>query len=174
VVGICQGQQCFNDDDCPGGQWCVMGLCVQFCFSDADCDENYICVNYFCEYDPCADVTCPPGMECDNGQCVGGGTGGQGDLCQSLDGCDPGLDCLIFSPTSQAGYCSARCDCMNGTGCPAGDPPSMCMFGDGNDPPVTCWCGYDCPSTSPRRDCPNGGAGWHCEEYFGFWYCVPD
>jgi len=193
VNGICQGQQCFSDPDCPSGQWCIMGFCVQACLDDSYCPENYRCDNFFCVYDPCADVYCPPGMECQDGQCVqprecyndwdcppglhctpqgqcvGGADGQQGDFCDpTTGGCAEGLDCLLFGDQYMHGFCADQCDCSGGgSGCPA---PSICLWTDQS----TCWCGYTCYSNDPFQDCPNGGAGWHCEAISGVSVCMPD
>jgi len=72
-ISICIGQLpnppgggiCNNDKDCPGGFYCVGGICVQRPCT-AGCEPGQICWAGFC-YEPCnpsAPEPCPDGFEC--------------------------------------------------------------------------------------------------------------
>lgn len=81
LVGSCADMcgECFEDDDCRGGDVCVEGLCLE-CERDRDCDADETCEDGECERekggpgDPCADDSeCIPETVCFNEFCVGNG-----------------------------------------------------------------------------------------------------
>ena len=78
--------ECIDDADCPNGQVCVDGTCIDAtpiptptpeCTDDNDCPPGQVCVDGMCvEATPtpipeCSDDDdCPPGQVCVNGVCV--------------------------------------------------------------------------------------------------------
>ena len=69
------GNGCTSDDDCPDGQICVNGVCVDGCKTDDDCPGSAICVDGRCvnpdpTYDGCDKTECPDHAECKDGVCL--------------------------------------------------------------------------------------------------------
>lgn len=118
---------CTTSGDCPDGQVCVDGECVDqcpdvACTSDADCGEGCICNDSRCtseecgHEDPCPegkicldgrcveciiDGQCPDGFECVNNQCVP----------KTADPPPPG-NCASYDCSGQT--CGADCVCIGG------------------------------------------------------------
>jgi len=176
--------------DCVTGTGCGASFCSQLCDAQGNCPAGYEaytdaqgncfcipagtctpdCTGRECGDDGCGGScgVCTAPEVCDaSGQCVPAGTGQHGDLCTDDAQCASGL-CLLFTATD--GYCGDICDCSTGAGCPNVSPLPECLWGDGNDPPQTCYCGYQCPNGV--TDCPNNGVGWLCEDY-GIPVCIP-
>ncbi|MBD3390094.1 hypothetical protein GF415_04060 [Candidatus Micrarchaeota archaeon] len=87
---------CDSDEDCPGDQECVAGICKEpgtpTCEEDEDCSEGQVCIEGFCfESDeiPCESVgDCPSGYECVDGFCKEIEVAGEGPLfCNSNEDC---------------------------------------------------------------------------------------
>ena len=69
--GVCVGQGCASNADCPSGQVCIDGVCVDMpCTDDSDCPPGYICQYGTCVTYDCNDnADCPPGYVCRDGTC---------------------------------------------------------------------------------------------------------
>ena len=69
----CRGGECFDTClgvECPAGQSCEMGLCVDDPCAGRDCAFGAVCEEGVCVDDPCAGVQCPAGEVCDAGMCI--------------------------------------------------------------------------------------------------------
>ncbi|HOX46469.1 MAG TPA: lamin tail domain-containing protein [Myxococcota bacterium] len=166
-------QYCDANGACPAGwepYYDDDGVTCLFCVPTIACTPD--CTGRECGDDGCGGScgSCVAPEVCDaSGQCVPGGAGLPGDLCTDDTQCAGGL-CLMVTATD--GYCGSTCDCNQGTGCDVADPQPICLWGDGQDPPVTCYCGYECPNG--LTDCPNNGVGWQCVDVGGgFMACLP-
>lgn len=153
-------------DDCDVGLICLQtdddgkgGACVSFCTTGMTCDNpNAQCAVYNDGSLPICLVTCDPLLQdCPQGQgcysAAGGGgficfkfsgqagQGMQGDECNYVNACAPGLACLspdtVMGCGAQGGCCSPYCDLNDpnaSDGCQAGE---MCVswFEMGMAPP---------------------------------------
>jgi MYXO-CTERM domain-containing protein len=128
--------ECENDEDCPEGQVCVDGECVEatptntpigFCNDNEDCPEGQVCVNNRC-------VTPTPSPTP-----IG--------YCEDTEDCPIGQVCLnnmCVTPTpspTPIGYCEDNEDCPNGQVC----VNNMCV------------------AVTPTRKKGGGGGGCSCE-----------
>lgn len=127
---------CQRDRECPDGQVCAAGECVDptHCEANIDCAPNEVCADGRCRCVSgcitCASTPeCPSGRTCQNGICVGSdGACTQDDQCrpaqECLDGacipvvpcdinldCEPGLICV-------AGFCDGGVECRGHADCP--------------------------------------------------------
>ncbi len=111
---------CRADDDCPGGQACAEGICVEpaVCAADDDCLGPRLCNDGLC-LDPCAgDAGCPGTRVCVDQRCV------EGDTCFDPTDCAPGRICLdgaCDDPCGPARACPDGLICGEGGRC-AEDP----------------------------------------------------
>ena len=155
ATGNCEKGGCSSDADCPPGQICVDGNCVDGCRSDDDCPDGHICENGKCVPGCRTDEDCPPGQICVDGQCKAG--------CRDDNDCAEGLHCVN-------GECVDRCPdnmvwdgnkCICGNGyievdgvCKEQCPPTPPTGGDGecNDEGDPCYGVY----CLPPRVCVNG------------------
>jgi hypothetical protein len=140
------GDACDNDADCAAGTMCLfvagLGVCRAFCEQDASCaPPGGLCTielalspgtEKWCSdnCDPITTAGCTlPGSKCELLQaadppqpwysvCVTAGTGVQGDPCNSLDDCAPGLGCLTVNSVSS---CHQWCN-VGAPNCPAAAP----------------------------------------------------
>ena len=108
---------CSEDQDCPDGEICHMGVCRQECSTDMDCGLDEICEAGACLLTCSSDDACPNGEICLNGFCQpepnqsdgGDGEDGGGDTCVDQDhdgygkGCALGDDCNDLNNTVHPG-----------------------------------------------------------------------
>ncbi|MFP3949853.1 MAG: EB domain-containing protein, partial [Candidatus Micrarchaeia archaeon] len=161
---------CDSDEDCPGEQECVAGICKEpgtpTCEEDSDCPEGQVCIEEFCfESDeiPCEEtVDCPSGYECVEGFCKEIEPAGQGPLFCSSDGdCPDGEVCqnnACMSPeeadcVEQGGEWNPETqdctiECSDDGDCPDGE---ICHEGECMDP-------SEIPCDPPCK------TGWVCVE----------
>jgi len=105
VEGSCVQGQCTAacggvEFQCPAGQRCERGECVDEACVGVTCPTGQVCQTGQCR-PPCADVVCPLGQVCRAGVCK--------DPCAGVS-CKPGSVCLL-------GACVESCTCR---GCPMG------------------------------------------------------
>ena len=150
------GCPCGDDADCPDGDFCDEGACVD-CRDDADCSpELPVCVDTFCEEcgvaadcddadacttDTCdennecmsADVECPEGETCVDGDCEVTCTADSdcedADVC-TMDACVDGI-CINVEVNCDDGDLCTLDSCDSAVGC-ANDP--LCDAGFECDP----------------------------------------
>ncbi len=154
-------------DDCAEGSMCLdfdldlMGTCQRYCQGSADqpmCEPDQGCLIYFAGvpfcFDKCDPLVqdCPAGEGCYPDEDAPGGTGflclptigsgGPGDLCWLLSGCEPGLFCVTpeFVPgcNENFGCCTPLCDITEQPDpCPGVDPSLACVswYVGGQAPP---------------------------------------
>jgi hypothetical protein len=135
----CSGGHCVEDacldKDCPMGQACKAGACVEPC-SGVVCPQGEECQLGRC-VNPCDGVQCSAGKVCERGLCVSN--------CDCR-GCDDGLEC------GSDGRCSdplcVGVDCGAGQKCSAGECKDLCAG-------VVCPNGGQCLNGS----CQPGGGG---------------
>ncbi len=95
---------CQDNNDCPRGQDCVNGACVEpagdECSNNDQCPEGYACEDGYCRPegtlpDSCnASEDCPAGYYCENHRCYPCDEGNQLPECQAGgDGCETDADC---------------------------------------------------------------------------------
>lgn len=125
-------------DTCAAGALCwIDGLCHPLCTGpDAPCGGGATCVHVDGPAGVCADrcdplmSTCPVGQVCvvpsdDVPVCApdDSGPGGEaGDVCQFVNGCDPGLQCVsqaAFVDCAGSSCCTPFCD-LDAPVCPEG------------------------------------------------------
>ena len=158
--------ECDTDDDCPAGEICDGGRCVEEtpdCVTDEDCPLGEICRDGECIPDPsphlpwCAE--CTSHEECGDSDdlCLGGfidGTSRCGISCESVGGnCGEGNTCYHFDdlpdqciPASMdcSPDCSTDDDCPPGQHCVDGHCTNVCD----PDDPTSCPDGWYCRFTS--------------------------
>ncbi|TNE46812.1 MAG: trypsin-like serine protease [Deltaproteobacteria bacterium] len=124
--------QCTNDTDCPVGQVCQNGTCVNpqqpQCTNDTDCPSGQVCRNGKCETPAppqCTrDSDCPSGQVCRNNKCEQGPPPPQ---CTKDSDCPSGQVCRN-NKCEQAPQCTKDSDCPSGQGCVQGSciPQRQC------------------------------------------------
>ena len=135
-VDLCEGSA--NDPMCPPGTLCtisnagVLILCRSICDPLAqDCPEGQSCLPY-------------SGSE--SFVCLGdysGDAGAFGDLCEYLNGCDPGLACLkpeYVPDCMSGGCCSPFCDTTALNTCPGDGQECIPWFMEGQAPARRAQC----------------------------------
>lgn len=152
----CARQSIENLDDCEDGLTCWGGRCHSFCAMG--CSGGLRCVDAYFGYGVCLE-SCDPlfqgcatsGAGCyltgDRGSCAPSepsGTGADGEMCSSLNGCAPGLQCVPGSSLADCpgtSCCTPFCDlnepdpCSGGETCespypsPASIPPGFDALG---------------------------------------------
>ena len=192
--------ECLSYADCPAGQNCVDGACVDApgceangsceegvcdldtgtcvdCLADAHCPDGYVCEDLTCELgdQPCQGGDCPGGLVCDgaSGLCV---------ECADSDGCAPGSFCSA-DHECQGDICNAgdrTCLAENVMECAADGGAwvliqpcpenSTCLGGACVD-----GCVPDClDETGAQRSCGPDGCGGACGECDALMACVDD
>jgi hypothetical protein len=109
ITGRCKG--CLEDNDCGTGRFCDNELCHNKCQIDQDCQANQICKeNGRCiaRGDCQTNRDCKAGEHCFESKCVGRGK--LGLICQGVNQCDQGQDCVIHD-------CRKDLDCLEGHSC---------------------------------------------------------
>lgn len=116
-------------DDCLPGSFCLDGLCTSICAPESGCaGADEACVEHggvfedrglgLCTRlcDPLSATGCAPAQGCylglGSGQstCHGAGGLGQGQVCEYIDACAPGLGCVLLDPDGARTRCTAMCD----------------------------------------------------------------
>lgn len=146
-------------DDCPVGAMCWdvdpktnQGVCVPFCVGSEDtwvCEDPmrqcFACGDFNnCAWRLCLPVCDPLDQDCPEGQAcywlgnawgcgpdASGDAGANGDPCDFINECDPGLVCLLDS-----GVCSEVCD-LDDMQCAGAIEGQVCLpwYEDGEAPP---------------------------------------
>ncbi len=186
VLRPCFGDECQVHDDCPLGEFCVQGLCLQpnvttadgcqviSCADGAACNEGQKCnpVNLVCEEDlGCqADGDCAAGEKCNvaAGQCEAGCTAATATaICGLKKVCfeDRCVDCVHNSDCGgglqcdvATNLCQSLSSCSSDRDC---EPPLVCNH-------VTKECTVDPGPCLSAEDC---GSDETCELATG--QCVP-
>lgn len=139
-----EGSAVSGIDDCALGSMCFgvdprtnLGECVPMCsgtWDDPQCDAGQHCIQIGLAPVPlCADECNPLAFECTEGDnctpsgdafgCLPpSGSGGQGDPCEVVTGCDPGNVCVVaiaLPECEDANCCTSYCDLAAPT-CPDG------------------------------------------------------
>ena len=118
----CQGDPpgCAGDADCPVGQRCVAGACVEDpgdCVNDGECPGAQVCENGACVPGPAGcvvDGDCGAGGVCEMGVCVGGPLECMGDQdCAANQVCQAGVCVAAPNP----GNCMDDADCGPNENC---------------------------------------------------------
>jgi len=109
---------CAGDDDCPPGQQCDAGICVDVtleCVNDSGCGMDEPCKVYECKGNACVQtqslvngVSCGVGKVCEQGECV------------DDDTCKGAADCIDLDPCTGDSCVGGEClheGLPNGTTC---------------------------------------------------------
>ena len=155
-----EGNAVSGIDDCPRGSMCRnvdakgAGMCESLCVGTwgTQClDPDELCVQgaeglglCYRACDPVDPNACPPGQGCYASYgglvCVpdaSGRDGAQGDPCEFVNACDPGLLCTgaasLDGCTGASGCCTAACD-LDAPSCP--DGLTCTPLYDGTEPEV--------------------------------------
>ncbi len=153
---------CTTKMQCPLGQICTGGTCVDGCEDHGDCpwvgDVKYACMNGSCMAGVCGDDSFCDFMEyCNNGNCLSAYDDQFAPYCKPCDGadiegCGPRSNpCLIYpydppEPFAQNSdeYCAV--DCSEGQRCPNGFDCSTIISVKQTD---ICQTDSDCPAGLP-------------------------
>ncbi len=202
INGVCDlypsgaDPDCQADDDCPNGQQCVGGSCVDEqagggaigdpCNGQQGaCQDGLFCVsggagNPFCTRS--CNGECPDGWDCTavnfNGQrsqiCLPGNGGGAGGMAGFGDACQSNNDCRVGFCISdgQRAFCSQTCN--NDQDCPDGGQCAAVQGGGGACIPGTPGAGMadfgdPCQQSTDCRSqiCLNDGENLFCSEQCG-------
>ncbi len=161
---------CDSDEDCPGEQECVAGICKEpgtsTCEENSDCPEGQVCIEEFCfESDeiPCENTgDCPSGYECADGFCKEIEVAGGGPVFCNLDEDCPGeqvchnnvcmsqeeADCVEQGGEWNEDTEDCTIECSEDEDCPEGE---ACHEGECMDP-------QEIPCDPPCK------TGWVCVE----------
>ena len=154
-----------DNDDCAKGFFCMTGssgmtgegFCMRFCSvaDAASCPEG-TCMSWndgvlpICEYDGCDPLLqdCPNGVGCYPGAVDGFictasgadvGAGNDGDACQAITSCNPGLTCVgadALAGCNDASCCTPWCDTTgDASQCPEATEECVAYFEQGMAPP---------------------------------------
>ncbi|MBN2498298.1 MAG: hypothetical protein JXR96_27150, partial [Deltaproteobacteria bacterium] len=138
---------CQHSSDCQAGQVCLDGQCVTICYEDADCPAGHSCQQHACvpgcAYACCSDADCPEGYACQDHECAC-----EFACCSDAD-CPEGDLCADHACRTP---CAHRCDCEAGEVCEDG----FCAVPD-EPPPTDCETDCDCDYAAGER-CEDG----HC------------
>ncbi len=149
---ICVNDKCTSckkDEDCGEGKFCELELCHKKCQSDSDCPAEMECKpNGRClKRGACtSNKECKKGEYCQNHVCVSAGS--LGKLCQGMNDCATGQDCLVQD-------CQVDLDCHEGYVC---DKTSRSCVKKGTQDKASV-CGIPCKASS---SCPEN---FVCKEY---------
>ena len=188
LEGVCIAG-CATDDQCPDGDACIEGSCVECsadagsrlptesCACDSDCaGPGAVCAEGICEGD-CEQTGCPAGLVCggDPGQCVvcEADSRAEGAACLCDDECAGGLACI-------GGLCGEPCDfdetcganeCGHELFVPAScrEPDSACFGGGSGGLGDECTCNADCDFGAPfcMGFFAGGARGFVCSQVCG-------
>lgn len=165
----CDVTPCAADSDCPSGQSCQNGSCVEGCIeeccADSDCPSGYSCQNNACVppcvvFECCVNADCGVGESCQDHQCVP--SCALEECCQDAD-CPADNICqnnqCVLSCTQQ--QCCQDADCPADNTCQSNQCVPTCTLQEccqSSD----CAAGLDCvagecktPCTTPC-ECPQG------------------
>ncbi len=141
---VCVPAPCGDAGNCPAGQLCKSGTCVDLCAPPTKCPPGHVCQSGVC-FDPCALVTCPAGEVCNGGKCTlpcaclkptafGYPCGGSTSACrkESNTCVAPGCDTLKCAPgkvcvgTEAGPKCKGTCEDVVCPGKQVCDPVKGC------------------------------------------------
>lgn len=165
---------CDVDADCPSGEACKAGACVEksfpvrpegTCQFNLDCGKDGTCVNTKCYFPP--SDTCPEGSALQNGLCMPDSA--PAGECQLSADCGAGAICVNATCRTT---CAADGDCAKGNRC-GGE--GLCVLDD--RPILQCLLSSDCGGTTcVDGRCLNAcGAEATCEaaDTCTFGFCMP-
>ena len=162
---------CASSFDCPVGNVCDGGICVQ-CAGSADCDDGDACTIDTCDQGQCSHAPspdcCATAADCDDGltctvdichpvlsKCVHP-TAKLPGCCSTDDDCGDANPCTYSTCNADAHRCVRSwvpsC-CLNDWDCDDGNPATLDACDTqthtcGHEPDPT-WCGGSCPPPSP-------------------------
>lgn len=131
--GVCKGASCTSACDCPQGQDCRGGSCIQvsppvYCCAKGGCRAGRTCIKSdgsqgTCPVQCSTRCDCPQGSDCFSGTCYPN----RNAYCCNKSGCPKGARCR----NAQGAYsvcggppapqkCKVRCDCPQGQDCQSG------------------------------------------------------
>lgn len=144
---------CTTKFQCPLGQVCTAGSCVNGCDDHGDCPFRWACINNSCDPSTCPDDSFCQFMEyCNAGTCTDAYNEQYAPYCKTCnnvlqDPCgDPANLCLIY-PFENDGYPSDNycgVDCSGGQRCPVGFECSTVILVAGS-----CYTDAECPGILP-------------------------
>ncbi|MBW1808228.1 MAG: hypothetical protein JRJ87_08540 [Deltaproteobacteria bacterium] len=146
---------CVKNTDCAEGQVCLDGQCTVLCTADEDCPEGQICDGCSCipacQFECCTDEDCSADHECIDNQCT---PICEFECCADSD-CPEGKECIDGACTIVCEHeCCTDADCAAGDECVENTCLTPCELNCQCEADEVCQDGYCIiPDEEPPNDC---------------------